>query len=315
MEASGVQTSGLSFVLKQKPGEYVVTPDDPELDPGVDDGTLNPKVVAAIEVFRKALVELAETSGVTYEDFKTAGMQLAQTASEEPGMTYLFFDVLMKPAFFPDADTGFVTPEQMEGPVYFPGAPEISNPGVLPMRPDEEGTQLIASGQVRSADGTPLVGAELDIWLAAANGHYSLTGLDDQPDWNLRARQFTDEQGRYEFRTIKPVPYYIPVMPEGLEQMMAALGYNKFRPRHIHVKIRHPELAEEFTTQLYFKGDPYLKYDLVTKATGPQTDALVLELEEHGDPSEIAERGLDRPFETLEYDFVLDTKSLSSPVA
>jgi catechol 1,2-dioxygenase len=310
VEGSGIQTRGLSFELKQKPGEYIVTPEDPDADPGEDDA-LNPKIVAAVGVFRKALAELAQTHGVTYEDFMAAGLSLAQTTAEEPGMTYLFFDVLMKPAFFPEADE-FLTPEQMEGPVYFPGAPEISNPGALPMRPDEEGTPLIVSGRVLSADGAPLVGAELDIWLAAASGHYSLTGLDDQPDWNLRARQFTDDEGNYEFRTIKPIPYYIPVMPAALEGMMAALGYSKFRPRHVHVKIRHPELAQEFTTQLYFKGDPYLKYDLVTRATGPQTDVLVLEVEQHDDPGEIAERGLDAPFETLKYDFVLKTKALAA---
>jgi catechol 1,2-dioxygenase len=312
VEGSGVRTSGLSFELRQRPGEYVVTPADPDADPGLDEATLNPKVVAAIAAFRETLAELARTSGLTYEDFRAAGMSLAQTASDEPGMTYLFFDVLMKPAFFPDADTGFLTPEQMEGPVYFPGAPIIDNPGVLPMRADEEGTQLIVGGQVRSVEGAPLVGAELDIWLAAANGHYSLTGLDDQPDWNLRGRQLTDGQGRFEFRTIRPVPYYIPVMPDGLEQIYAALGYSKFRPRHIHVKIRHPELTEEFTTQLYFKGDPYLKYDLVTQATGPQTDALVLDVEHHDDPSEIAAKGLDQPYETMTYDFVLETTPLAT---
>jgi catechol 1,2-dioxygenase len=315
VEAGGIQTRGLSFELKQKPGEYVVTPADPDLDPGLDETTYSPKFVAAIAAFRETLAELARTSGLTYEDFRAAGMKVAQTAAEEPGMTYLFFDVLMKPVFFPDAVDEFLTPEQMEGPVYFPGAPEIGNPGVLPMRPDEEGIPLIVSGQVRSVDGTPLAGAELDIWLAAASGNYSLTGIDDQPDWNLRGRQFTDEQGRYEFRTIKPVPYYIPVMPPSLEAMFAGLGYSKFRARHVHVKIRHSELAEEFTTQLYFKGDPYLKYDLVVKGTEPTSEALVLDVEEHTDPGEIAAKGFEAPFETMAYDFVLETKHLSAASA
>jgi protocatechuate 3,4-dioxygenase beta subunit len=33
--------------------------------------------------------------------------------------------------------------------------------------------------------------------------------------------------------------------------------------RHIHVKVRHDDIADngQFTTQLYFDGDPYLPAD------------------------------------------------------
>ncbi|MFJ7049965.1 hypothetical protein ACIQVC_42125 [Streptomyces sp. NPDC101112] len=48
------------------------------------------------------------------------------------------------------------------GPAYVPGAPEIHNPGVLPMAPDEPGDTLFASGVVRSTSGKPLPGAVTD---------------------------------------------------------------------------------------------------------------------------------------------------------
>lgn len=58
----------------------------------------------------------------------------------------------------------------------------------LLLRPDEPGTPLIVRGLVRSIDGKPLAGAELDTWQCADTGIYSMLGADDQPDWNLRGR-------------------------------------------------------------------------------------------------------------------------------
>lgn len=314
-ETSEMQISGLSFadLLNKKPGEYLSTPEDATIDPGLEG---NPKALAALALFRKGLSELAEATGATFGECDEALKLIAFTAAEQPAFLYMFFENLMSPAFRHDSEGATpeevegITPEDMEGPVYYPGAPEISNPGVLPMRPDEPGTPMIVSGQVRSTEGTPLAGAEMDIWLAALTGHYSQTGLDDQPIWNLRGRLFTDEDGRYEFRAIVPVPYYIPVIPEGLLTLLAALRYSHFRASHIHVKIRHPELEEEFMTQLYRKDDPYTRYDssLVDR---PDRDALKLELEMHDDPGELAERGLDKPFATVVYDFVLKGKPVA----
>jgi catechol 1,2-dioxygenase len=305
----------LRWKLKEKPGEYEATPADPDVDPGVDETLVNPLIGASIQGFQKGVEGLAKEHGATFEEISHGLRKLIEVAEEEPVMLHMFLESMVKPVFFPDVPgESMMTPNDTEGPVYFPGAPEISNPGALPMRPDEPGTPLIVSGQVRLTDGTPLAGAELDIWLAAITGHYSNTELDDQPLFNLRGRMFTDEEGRYEFRAVKPVPYYIPVIPDGLMKILRGLGFSKFRARHLHVKIRHPKMAEEFTTQLYFKSDPYFKYDAIT-ATRPDAAALALETELHDDPAEIAARGLDEPFETAHFDFFMEPANQAAAAA
>lgn len=70
------------------------------------------------------------------------------------------------------ADEWEGTPTNPEGPYYIPAAPSLQPTGpdasyVLPMRPDEPGTPLIGRELVRSIDGKPLAGAELDTWQCA----------------------------------------------------------------------------------------------------------------------------------------------------
>ncbi|MFF9038273.1 hypothetical protein ACF090_22715 [Streptomyces sp. NPDC014892] len=87
------------------------------------------------------------------------------------------------------------------GPGYVPGAPQIDNPSVLPMAPDEPGDTLFVSGVLRSTAGKPLPGAVIDLWQTTADGRYAgltpeqagpLEGPDvvdfDLPKYHLRGR-------------------------------------------------------------------------------------------------------------------------------
>jgi protocatechuate 3,4-dioxygenase beta subunit len=114
----------------------------------------------------------------------------------------------------------------MEGPYYMAGAPlkDSLYPEGTP------GTPLVISGTVYGSDCTPLAGAEVDVWQADNNGEY-----DFSDQFIGRGKVLTDENGRYEFRTILP-------------------GRYEPRPPHIHIKIRHPQ-AVELTTQIYFAGN------------------------------------------------------------
>ena len=60
-----------------------------------------------------------------------------------------------------------------------------------------------------------------------------------------RATLVTDAHGRYAIRTLVPGRY---------------LNGKRYRPSHIHVKLR-AKGREELTTQLYFDGDPYIDGD------------------------------------------------------
>lgn len=127
------------------------------------------------------------------------------------------------------------TEDNMEGPFYKAGAPTRS---VL-LEKGMPGTPLTVSGQVLDTHGRPLRGALLDVWHADNTGEY------DNQGYKLRGKLFTDEEGRYTLRTIKPLAYG---------------ESNDKRPSHIHVKVSSGN-SPILTTQLYFKGDPWNRHD------------------------------------------------------
>ena len=105
---------------------------------------------------------------------------------------------------------------------------------------------------------TPLPGALLDVWQADHAGQYDIkepASLTDRTPLRLRGRLLTDAQGHYEIETIVPGRYPIPPGLPGLEQYAG-----RTRPAHVHFTVMHP-LFGPLTTQLYFKGDPYLSQD------------------------------------------------------
>ena len=42
--------------------------------------------------------------------------------------------------------------------------------------------------------------------------------------------------------------------------------HNVWRPRHIHISLFGPSFLSRLVTQLYFEGDPLLKYDSIYNA-------------------------------------------------
>jgi catechol 1,2-dioxygenase len=124
----------------------------------------------------------------------------------------------------------------------------------------------VLSGQVRDLDGTPLAGAEVDIWHADADGYYSgfAPGV---PSGNLRGVVVTDSEGRFEIRTVQPAPYQIPTDgPTG--KLIEAAGWHPWRPAHLHLMVR-ADGHRTITTQLYFAGGEWLDSD-VAEATKPE---------------------------------------------
>jgi len=130
-----------------------------------------------------------------------------------------------------------VTGSDVEGPFYLAGAPRRA----MLAGADEPGDRLTIGGRVLLSDCTsPIGGALVDVWQADAEGRYH--GPDER--FRLRGRIVADERGSYQFETIVPGRYRIEEA-------------SSFRPAHIHFKVSGAN-APTLTTQLYFKGDPYL---------------------------------------------------------
>ncbi|MEZ0095286.1 catechol 1,2-dioxygenase [Streptacidiphilus sp. EB129] len=210
-----------------------------------------------------ALVEsircVIRDKNVDYDEFHAAVAFLVRLA--QAGEIPLLFAVMLEATVDEvthAASTGSTT--TIQGPFYVPGAPLLAPPCKLPRRSDEPGDRLVVSGTVKGTDGTPLPGAELDMWQATGEipGRYSNVhpGL---PDYNLRGRLRTDDRGTFEVETVVPAQYEIPKDgPTG--ELFQLAGRSAWRPAHLHFKVSRPGYRT-LTTQLFFSGDPYLDQD------------------------------------------------------
>ncbi|MGY1824636.1 catechol 1,2-dioxygenase [Geodermatophilus sp. SYSU D00079] len=230
---------------------------------------------------------------VTYPEFQAAKAWMIEVG--EGGEWPLFLDVFVEHVVEEvAARTQTGTKGSILGPYYLPGQKRLPATATLPMRPDEQGTPLVFAGQVRDVDGTPLAGAEVDIWQADAQGYYS--GFAPHlPEGNLRGVVVTDDQGRFQIRTVQPAPYQIPTDgPTG--KLITAAGWHPWRPAHLHLLVRAPG-HRTITTQLYFAGGEWLDSD-VAEATKPE---LVLDPQDTGDGTR-----------AVTYDFVLEPETQSA---
>ncbi|GII23310.1 dioxygenase family protein [Planosporangium mesophilum] len=255
-------------------------------------------VTAVMDRIREVIVE----HKVTYDEY-AAAKQYA-IALGEAGEWPLFGDVFFESTVERvDSEGREGSAGAIEGPYYIPDSPLLERPYVMPMRDDEPGDVLIFSGTVCGADGTPLADAQIEMWHSDNDGTYSgIPYPDDRqlpPPFNLRGRFTTDENGRFEVRTIIPVPYEIPKGgPTGA--LLRAAGWHAFRPAHLHCITSAPGYAS-LTSQLYFDEDPYIDSDIAS-AVKPE---LTLQLTKHDDAADLAARGLDRPYFSTSYEFRL----------
>lgn len=109
------------------------------------------------------------------------------------------------------------------------------------------------TGRLLTETGSPVRNAFIEIWQADVNGSYIHTDGRHQGriDGNFQGygRFLTDHEGRYYFRTIKPVSYTL-------------LG--QFRAPHIHVAVSKAG-RRLMATQALVKGHPDNARDLVTE--------------------------------------------------
>lgn len=144
------------------------------------------------------------------------------------------------------------------GPFYVPGAPRRAM-GEQIGRP-EDGAAALVRGQVTDIEGKPLGDATLDIWQASGNGLYDIQD-PGQPRFNLRGVFVTGPDGRYEFRTVRPVSYPIPTDgPVG--GLLRRAGRHSWRAAHIHAIVSAPG-RRSVTTHVFDAENEYLDSDTV----------------------------------------------------
>ena len=161
------------------------------------------------------------------------------------------------------------------------------------------GQPCVVSGQVRSLDGRPLPGAQVDVWQADDHGLYDVQQPGAQPPGNGRGLFTCDDDGRFWFRTVTPSPYPIPADgPVG--GLLEATGRHPYRPAHIHLIVA-ADGHRPVTTHVFVAGGPYLDSDAVFAVK----QSLVRDFTEVDDPGQAAAYGVDAPFRHAGFDVVL----------
>lgn len=156
------------------------------------------------------------------------------------------------------------TPAQTAGPFYPSELPADRDNDLVTVRgasAPARGEVTLLSGTVMDQEGRVLSGARVEIWQCDANGRYlhpgDRSGTARDENFQGYGSVVTGADGRYRFRTIKPVPY-------------------PGRAPHIHVAVSPPG-ARQLITQLYIAGHPQNARDGVLNAIGdPQARASVV---------------------------------------
>ncbi len=149
------------------------------------------------------------------------------------------------------------------------------------------GERIRMHGRVIDETGRAVPNTLVEIWQANAGGRYRhirdtyFAPLD--PNFGGCGRTLTDDEGYYEFLTIRPGAY--PWPNRG----------NDWRPMHIHVSVFGSGFGQRLITQMYFQGDPLIDLCPIahTVKDRGQLDSLVAPLDMAGS----------RPMDYLAYKF------------
>jgi protocatechuate 3,4-dioxygenase beta subunit len=167
------------------------------------------------------------------------------------------------------------TPPQSLGPFYPLKIPLDSNADLTFV----EGSDGVATGEVTNlfgrvidSNGVVIPDAQIEIWQCDAFGayHHPHAGGGIDPFFQGYGATISDAQGRYRFRTIKPVTY-------------------PGRAPHIHMKITAG--TRELVTQIYVRGEPanYRDFLLGAIKNSEARNSLIIPFERNssGAPDEL----------------------------
>ncbi len=130
---------------------------------------------------------------------------------------------------------------------------------------DINAPEIVLYGRVTDETGDPVPNATIDVWQTNENGAYDLQ-LGGGTDTDMRGRFRTDGDGRYHFRSIRPLGYTIPLDgPVG--ELIRQQGRHGCRPAHIHFLIGAPGYRE-LVTALYMADDEHIGSDTVFGVSG-----------------------------------------------
>jgi len=164
------------------------------------------------------------------------------------------------------------TPSQTQGPFY-PGERSFGLDTDLTWVPGRStralGDVIYVRGRVVDHLCRPIENANVEIWQACATGKYNSQRDPNpavlDPNFKYWAETFTNKNGEYMFKTIRPGAY------------PAADDWD--RPPHIHFKVTKLGY-HELITQMYFEGEALNDRDLIIRnLPSPERDSVIVDFQ------------------------------------
>ena len=182
------------------------------------------------------------------------------------------------------------TPGEIVGPFY-PVLKPLDQDADLTMIAGKagraQGQVIHLTGRVLNVKGEPVQGARVEIWQANSHGRYTHSSDTNpaplDPNFDGFSVQFTDAEGRYRFKTIKPGAY--PANPTWM------------RPPHIHFEVTGK--TNRLTTQMYFPGEPLNEKDILLQGLRSNKEGAIAKIHQPTD-------GFDPDSLIAAWDIVLD---------
>ena len=240
--------------------------------------------------------ELTEKEWLTAIQFLTATGKKCDDKRQE----YILLSDTLGVSMLVDAinhrKPGGATETTVLGPFYVAGAKDM--PMWADIAGNAPGEPAYVSGRVLDVNGKPIAGAVLDVWQTDGEGFYDVQRPGGNEQY-ARGRFTTGVDGRYGFRTVKPVSYPVPTDgPVG--KMLLGMGRHPYRPAHVHVIATAPGY-DRVATHLFVEGDEYLDSDAVFGVK----HSLVVDFRDHpAGPTPDGGKSV-VPFCTAEFDFKL----------
>lgn len=172
------------------------------------------------------------------------------------------------------------TPFIAEGPFYptaFPKDIDNDLTRIAGQNKPASGTALELGGRILDTRGAPMANAKIEIWQCDASGTYHHVGYN-RPGMDEQFQGYgvatTDADGRYQFRTIKPVPY-------------------PGRTPHIHYIVTPSrgggkdsgKNARALTSQMFIEGEAQHERDFLYRSTkdAKERERLMVKLSGSGE--------------------------------
>jgi len=156
------------------------------------------------------------------------------------------------------------TESSLLGPFYQQNAPSFRLGDSIATKGD--GPELLLYGRVTDKAGKPLPDALVQVWQTDSKGEYDMQKFHGE-EMDMRGNFRCDAEGRFHFRTVRPLGYHIPLDgPVG--ELIQAQRRDGFRPAHIHFLIG-AEGYRELATAIYLGEDEHIDSDTVFGVSSP----------------------------------------------